>query len=129
MVVVVVSDSPCFTSLLECAVSLCQLYMLLAIVLCLFVVCDQSARTWSYSHINSHCKHELASLNIKVTEDLPSAMTEALIAMLAFRRLNRLGEEGCSAVCSALAGNAILECLSLSANAAGPQVRSSTSSH
>ena len=39
------------------------------------------------------------------------------------RRLNRLGEEGCSAICAALSGNTILERLSLSSNGAGPQVR------
>lgn len=38
------------------------------------------------------------------------------------RRLNRLGDVGCSAICSALSDNTILERLSLSANGAGPQV-------
>ena len=42
------------------------------------------------------------------------------------RRLNRLGDEGCSAICAALSGNTILERLSLSANEAGPQVRNSS---
>ena len=56
---------------------------------------------------------------VSIKKHMSSIRTTWLLA----RRLNRLGDEGCSAICASLSGNTLLERLSLSSNGAGPQVR------